>query len=167
MDILKTATDWAKAEVFSAQFFIFFGILFLIGSIGFWQLGKTELARAYIIPMLVVGLLTLTIGLGLFFTNKSRVTSFVNDYNKDAAAFVQSEIIRTGKTIKDFQMTVYKVIPMIIIVAALLFIFIDKPLWRAISISTIAMMIVIMMIDTNSYTRYVEYHEQLKSVEKQ
>ena len=117
--------------------------------------------------MLVVGVLTLTIGLGLFFTNKSRVTSFVNDYNKDAAAFVQSEIIRTGKTIKDFQMTVYKVIPMIIIVAALLFIFIDKPLWRAISISTIAMMIVIMMIDTNSYTRYVEYHEQLKSVEKQ
>jgi len=119
------------------------------------------------LPMLVVGILTLTIGLGLFFTNKSRVSSFVKDYNKDASAFVQSKIIRTGKTIKDFQTTVYKVIPIIIIVAALLFIFIDKPLWRAISISTIAMMIVIMMIDTNSYTRYVEYHEQLVLVEKQ
>ena len=119
------------------------------------------------LPMLVVGILTLTIRLGLFFTNKSRVSSFVKDYNKDASAFVQSEIIRTGKTIKDFQTTVYKVIPIIIIVAALLFIFIDKPLWRAISISTIAMMIVIMMIDTNSYTRYVEYHEQLVLVEKQ
>jgi len=119
------------------------------------------------LPMLVVGILTLTIGLGLFFTNKSRVSSFVKDYNKDASAFVQSKIIRTGKTIKDFQTTVYKVIPIIIIVAALLFIFIDKPLWRAISISTIAMMIVIMMIDTNSYTRYVEYHKQLVLVEKQ
>lgn len=85
MDILKTATEWAKDEVFSAQFFIFFGILFLLGSVGFWQMGKTELAKAY----------------------------------------------------------------------------------KAISVTTIAMMIVIIMIDTNSYTRYVDYHEQLLLVDKE
>ncbi len=167
MDILKTATDWAKAEVFSAQFFIFFGVLFLIGSIGFWQLGKTELAKAYIIPLLVAGLLLATIGVGLLIANKSRVTSFVKDYNQDSVAFVKSEIIRTEKTINDFQNTVYKAIPIIIIIAALLFIFINKPVWRAISTTTIAMMIVIIMIDTNSYTRYVDYHKELIAIEKQ
>ena len=45
MEILKTATDWAKAEVFSTTFFILFGIGFVAASIGFWQLGKTDLAK--------------------------------------------------------------------------------------------------------------------------
>ena len=53
MEIVKLATDWAKAEVFSTRFFILFAILFLIASIGFWQLGKTDIARAYITPTLV------------------------------------------------------------------------------------------------------------------
>lgn len=167
MDILKTAIVWAKAEVFSAQFFIFFGILFFIGSVGFWQLGKTELAKAYIIPMLVAGVLTLTIGVGLFIANQSRVTSFVKDYNQNASAFVKAEIVRTQKTINDFQKTVYTAIPIIIIIAALIFIFVNNSTWKAISVTTIAMMIVIIMIDTNSYTRYVDYHEQLLLVDKQ
>ena len=52
MDILKAATDWAKAEVFSSMFFIFFAILMLLGSLGFYGIGKTAMAKAYVIPML-------------------------------------------------------------------------------------------------------------------
>ena len=78
--------------------------------------------------------------IGIFFTNKSRVSSFASDYNKDAAAFVKSEITRTENTTKEYQTIVFKIIPLIIVVAALLIIFIDKPIWRAISITTIAMM---------------------------
>ena len=52
MEILKLATEWAKAEVFSARFFIFFAILFLTASIGFWQLGRTEMAKAYILSLI-------------------------------------------------------------------------------------------------------------------
>jgi len=87
MEILKLATEWAKSEVFSTRFFILFAILFLIASIGFWQLGKTDLAKAYIVPTLVAGLLLMTIGLGLFFTNKSRITQFENAFSADAPAF--------------------------------------------------------------------------------
>jgi len=92
MDILKTATDWAKAELVSTPFFMLFGIAFLAASFGFWQLGKTDMARAYIIPTLVAGLLLLTIGLGLCFTNKARITAFETAYQSDAAAFVTSEM---------------------------------------------------------------------------
>ena len=56
MDILKTAMDWAKADVFSSTIFIIFGIVFIAASLGFWQLGKTEIAKAYIIPGMVAGL---------------------------------------------------------------------------------------------------------------
>ena len=166
MDILRAATDWAKAEVFSSQFFIFFGVLFVLGSIGFWQLGKTEVARAFIIPMVVAGVLILAVGLGIFFTNKSRVTSFEEAYSKDAQAFVKSEIVRTKKSMNEYQTIVFKVIPFIILAAALLILISDKPMWRAISITTIAMMMVILLVDNNANARLEDYNEQLLLVDK-
>jgi len=161
MELLKLATDWAKSEVFSTRFFILFAILFLIASIGFWQLGKTDLAKAYIIPTLVAGLLLMTIGLGLFYTNKSRITQFEKAFTADASSFFQSEIERSESTLKEYTV-VFKVIPILIIVAALLILFINTPTWRAISITTIAMMIVILLIDGTAHLRIENYHNDLK-----
>ncbi|MEM9326954.1 MAG: hypothetical protein AAGA85_14905 [Bacteroidota bacterium] len=161
MEILKLATDWAKDEVFSSRFFILFGILFLLAAIGFWQLGKTDVAKAYQFPTLIAGLLILAVGLGIYFTNKSRVTSFETAYKADPAAFVQAEIERSEKTIAEFRTIVFKVVPLIIIAAALLLIFFSSPLWRAISVTTIAMMAVILLVDSNANARIKTYHDQL------
>jgi predicted membrane channel-forming protein YqfA (hemolysin III family) len=166
MDILRTATDWAKAEVFSTSFFIVFGVVFVLASIGFWQLAKTDMAKAYIIPTLVAGSLLLIIGLGLFFTNKSRITQFETAYNNDATAFVESEIARVESTLKEYQTIVFKAIPFIIVVAALLIVFIDKPVWRASAITTIAMLVVILLIDGTAKARIDAYSEQLELVDK-
>ena len=166
MEILKIAVEWAKAEVFSSRFFILAGIMFVLATVGFWQLGKTEIARAFIFPTLVAGVLLLAVGLGIFFTNKSRVKSFPTDYNSDPAAFVKTEIERTEKTIGEFRTVVFKVIPIIIIVAALLIVFVDKPLWRAIGITTIAMMVVILIVDSNAMARIQTYRNQLDLVDK-
>ncbi|GJM35894.1 MAG: hypothetical protein DHS20C18_48950 [Saprospiraceae bacterium] len=164
MELLKLATEWAKAEVFSTRFFILFAILFLIASIGFWQLGKTNLAKAYIIPTLVAGLLLMTIGLGLFFTNKSRITQFENAFNADAPSFFKSEIERSESTLKEYTV-VFKVIPILIIIAALLILFMNTPTWRAISITTIAMLIVILLVDGTAHARIEAYHNELKLVD--
>ena len=166
MDILKIATDWAKAELFSTPFFMLFGLAFMVASLGFWQLGKTDIARAYIIPTLVAGILLLIIGLGLFFNNKSRITKFETAYNKDATAFVESEIIRAESTLKEYQNVVFKAIPIIIIIAALLIVFVNTPTWRAISITTIAIMISILLIDGTAHARIETYKVQLELVEK-
>lgn len=164
MDILKTATQWAKAELFSTPFFILFGFVFIAASLGFWQLGRTDIARAYIIPTLVAGVLLLTIGLGLFFTNKSRITEFELAYKTNASAFVESEIIRTGSTLQEYKTIVFKIIPIIIIAAASLIIFVNTPTWRAISITTIAMMVVILLIDGAAHARIDSYHKKLMLV---
>ncbi len=95
MDILKAAMDWAKAELVSTPFFVVTGVAFLAISLGFWQVGKTDLARAYIIPTLVAGVLLTIIGLGLFFTNKNRITQFETTYKIDAPTFISSELERT------------------------------------------------------------------------
>ena len=166
MDILKFATEWAKAEVFSASFFIFFGLLFLSASIGFWQLGKTEMANAYIIPTLIAGVLILAVGLGIFFANKSRVSSFAEAYQEDPTEFVQSEIIRTEKSMGEYRTIVFKVIPFIIVAAALLIYFVDRPYWRATAITIIAMMVVILLVDSNANERLIEYKAQLELVDK-
>jgi len=164
MELLKLATEWAKAEVFSTRFFILFAILFLIASIGFWQLGKTDLAKAYIIPTLVAGLLLLIIGSGLNYTNIQRVKQFEKDFKTDASAFYQSEIERSESTLKEYNV-VFKVIPILIIVAALLILFINTPTWRAIGITTIAMLIVILLIDGTAHSRIEAYHKELKLVD--
>ena len=166
MDILKAATDWAKAELFSTPFFVLFGVVFIAASIGFWQLGKTDIARAYIIPTLVAGVLLVTIGLGLFFTNKARITQFETSYQQDATAFITSEIDRTEATLKEYTTVVFRAIPIIIIIAALLIIFVNTPSWRAISITTIAMLIVILLIDGTAYARINDYNKQLVSAQK-
>lgn len=164
MEILKIAIEWAKAEVFSARFFIFFAILFLTASIGFWQLSKTEMAKAYTIPTLVAGLLILAVGVGILFANKSRITSFSEAYHTNPTEFVKSEITRTEKSLGEFRTIVFKIIPFIIIAAALLIVFIDKPMWRATAITTIAMMLVILLVDSNANARIEAYNKQLDSV---
>ena len=167
MDILKISIEWARDEVFSARFFIFFAILFLSASLGFWQLGKTEMAKAYIIPTLVAGVLILAVGVGIFFTNKSRIHSFAESYNESPTEFVRSEMVRTEKSMGEFRVVVFKVIPFIIVAAALMIIFVDSPVWRAISITTITLMVCILLVDSNANARIEAYHKQLELVEIQ
>ena len=167
MEILKAATDWAKAELFSTPFFILFGVVFMAASLGFWQLGKTEMARAYIIPTLVAGALLTIIGLGLFFTNKSRITQFETAYNTDASAFVASELARAESTLKEYKNVVFTAVPIIIAVCAFVILFVNTPIWRASMITTIAMLVVILLIDGTAHARIEAYKEQLMSVEKQ
>lgn len=167
MDILKTAIDWAKDELFSTPFFILFGVAFIGASIGFWQLGRTDVAKAYIIPTLVEGVLLIIIGTLLFANNKSRINNFENQYNEDSVAFITSEIQRTESTLKEYQTVVFKIIPIIIIVAALLIIFVNTPTWRAISITTIAMMVILLLVDGTAHPRIDAYNKALQTAVEQ
>ena len=167
MDILKTAMDWAKAEVFSSTIFIIFGILFVVASLGFWQLGKTEIAKAYIIPGMVAGALLVILGSGLLYSSQARITNFPTAYESDPSAFVASEIVRADKVLNEYAIAVFKVIPLIIAVCAVLIMVLDAPVWQAGLITTIAMMSVILLVDTNANARMEAYKEQLLLVQKQ
>lgn len=166
MELLKMSIDWAKAEVFSSTFFILFGLLFIGVSFGFWQLGKTDLARAYITPTLIAGALLIIVGGGLVYSNISRINHFPNDHKDNPSAFLETEIERTESTLQEYK-TVFIAIPLIIAVCALLMIFFASPIWRASLITTILMLGVVLLIDGNAGTRIGEYHNQLVLVEKQ
>jgi hypothetical protein len=163
MDLLSLSTEWAESEVFSTRFFILFAILFFITSLGFWQLGKTDLAKAYIIPTSIAAILLLIIGLGLFYTNKSRIKQFNEEYNSNSILFYESEIKRTEATLKEYKV-VFNVIPILIIVAALLILFFDSTSIRAISITTIATLIIVLLIDGTAHSRIESYNKSLKEL---
>ena len=163
VDLMSTSTDWARAEMFSTRFFIFFAVAFLAASLGFWRLGQTVLAKAYVIPLLVAGVMLMVIGLGLFFTNKARVGQFEAAYAEDAAAFVESEIARAEATLREYETVVFKAIPLLLIVAALIIAFVSAPVWRASAITAIAMLIVILLVDGTAHARITEYYQQLLS----
>jgi ABC-2 type transport system permease protein len=160
MDILKLSTDWAKAEVFSAKVSLLLSLLFFLAALSFWQLGKTTMAKAFVWPTLVTGVLIAAVSAGLYFANKPRVTQFETAYHTNANAFVRAETARTAKSRNDLAL-VFKVLPLIIIAAVLLILFVNTPLWRAIGITTIALMTVLMFIDSNTDARNTAYHQQL------
>ena len=96
-----------------------FAILFFTASIGFWLFGKTDLAKAYVIPNLIAGLLIMTIGIGLFYTNKNRIKSFEIDFNNNPAVFFINESNRIEHTLKEYK-NVFIIIPIIMIAALLI-----------------------------------------------
>lgn len=163
MEILKIATDWAKAESFSSAFFVLFGVLFLLASAGFWLIGKTDISRAYIIPMLVAGALLMVIGIGLVYANQVRIAEFPIAHQNDASAFIASELARVDQVLSEYQTVVFTAIPIIIAVCAGLIFFLDGPIWRSSMITTIAMMTVILLIDGTAHSRIEIYKERLSS----
>jgi len=161
MEILKAATEWGKAEVFSSAFFVLFALLFLLACIGFWQFGKTDFSKAFVLPTLVASILLFILGFGLVYSSNARLNNFPSDYEKDASAFVDSEIARAEQTMSTYRNVVFKVFPMIIVLGALLIIFLDKPIWRAIGVTTIVFMALIIWVDSNANARMQDYHQKL------
>lgn len=161
IDILKTATEWAKAEMLSSAFFALCGLACCLISYGLWHYGRTDTAKAYIIPLLAVGALLIILGVGLVISNQLRLVAFPEAFQTDAAAFLASELARASKTISGYETAIYRALPLITLIAAGLLLFVKAPIWQASCVSTIAMMAVILIIDTNATARMVAYHQAL------
>lgn len=167
MEIIKAATEWAKAEVVSAIIFMLFGLAYILGSLGFWKLGNTPLTKALVIPLLIAGVLLLGAGISFYLSNKSKLTNFEKGYKENPSAMINSEMERTGSTIKTYENVALKVFPAIIILAAMVSFFVPNPLVRAISIAIIAFLLVLVLLDSQALKRIKTYHHQLELVDKQ
>lgn len=163
MDLLKLSTDWAKAEVFSAKIVWIFSIIVILVALGFWFWGRTAMAKAFFWPLLVSGLFLITVGAGLFFANKPRIAQFEKEYQSNPTEFAQKELQRTTKSQKDLA-TVFKILPLLLVLAGLLIYFLPSPTWRAISITLGLLVVFLMAIDSNTDARNTAYHEQLKKI---
>ena|SRR5476651_730988 len=162
-DIVKLSTDWAKAEVFSGKMVWLFSVLFLLAAIGFWYLGKTTMAKAFVWPLLIAGLFLIAVGAGLYFTNSARVTGFEKAYRQNPEAFVRQEIGRTAESQKQL-ILVFRILPAIIVFAALLILALPHAQnWKAAGITLIVTASFLMVVDSNTDARNTAYHSILSA----
>lgn len=162
MELLKLSTDWAKAEVLSAKVVFLFSIIVLMAAFGFWFLGKTAMARAFIWPMLISGVFLIAVSAGLYRANKPRIEQFEQAFRKNSQEFVHQELLRTAQSQKELT-TIFKVLPILLIVAGIIILFFSSPVWRAVAISLGLLATFLMAVDSNTATRNSMYHEQLKN----
>lgn len=163
MDILKTSTDWAKAELWSNGFFALFGVMFVVASLLFWLRGETDMARAFVLPMFAAGVLILILGGGLFYGTLKSLAGFAPAIAEDRAGFVASEIERVDRTVAQYGTAVFKVMPLMIAGAAMMIVFVHNPGWRAAFITAIVFLGLIMLIDSNANARLEAYKTTLVS----
>ena len=161
MDILKTSTEWAKAELLSNGLFILAGVMFVAVSLGVSQMGKTDMARAFVSPTFVAGVLLLSLGGGLFYGTWKSLAGFETAVAQDPSAFVAGEIARVENTMAQYAVAAFKVVPAIILVCVALILILNGPVWRASLITTIAMLTVIIAIDSTASARLAAYKDKL------
>ena len=81
------------------------------------------------------------------------------DPTRSYAAF--SEMARADKTVSGYQKAVQIYLPAIIAICALALLVVKTPNWQASMVAIIAMMAVIMLVDTNASTRMDDYQDKL------
>ena len=161
MDVVKTATDWTRAEMLASGFFVLAGTAFLLASFGFWQAGRTDVARAYVVPMPLAGGLLAILGVGLFLSGEARLASVPAAYATDETSLLAAEIVHVEKVANDYRIAVLRVFPAIVALCARLIPFVDAPLWRASLITAVAMLTPVLLVDTNADARLRAYAAQL------
>lgn len=167
MTLLKTATDWARAELLSNGVFLLMGALFLGAGIAIWQMGRTEMARAYVVPMLVAAVLLLILGGGQLYGTWSSLSGYDAAIAEDAQGFLASEFARIDRTIAQYATAVFKVMPLMIATAAVLILILDGPQWRAALITSIVFLSVVMVVDSTANARLHSYRDQLARAAKE
>jgi ABC-2 type transport system permease protein len=165
MDILKLSTDWAKSEVFSSKVVLFFSLIELSAALGFWYVGRTPMARSFTWPFFIAGLFLVLVGAGLFLANNPRIDRFEQEYRINPNAFAQSEIQRTEKSKGELSL-VFRVIPAIVILAAMVILVVSGGTWRATAITVIINAAFLMIVDSNTEARNNIYHYDISTLKK-
>lgn len=162
MEIIRAATEWAKAEIVSSVFFMLFGLLYIVGSIGLWKFGNTPMTKALFIPLLVAGGLLLGAGVSFYLSSRAILTNLEIEYNANPAEWINSEIQRVESTKKTYENVAMKVFPAIIVVAVFVFFLVSNSTLRSISLAIIAFLVVLVLLDSQALKRIMVYHDKLK-----
>jgi hypothetical protein len=165
MDIVKLSTDWARAEVVSSKIVLLFSAVQLVTAIGFWYFGRTAMSKAFAWPMLLCGLFLVAVGAGLYFANNPRIKQFEIEGSQHPGAFIDAEIQRTTDSQRQLAL-VFRILPAIIIAAAIIVILLPAPTWRAIAITVITTGSFLLVVDSNTDARNDAYHVHLSRVRK-
>jgi len=160
MQFFDYTIAWCKGEISEARIILIFGILAIVCAILFWKTGGTPHSKAMLYPLLIVGILFSSIGIGMLVKNNARMESFARSYYDDHAAFVKSEKERTEGFISWYPIT-FKIAAALTIIGLALVLFWSTSIGRAIGLTLILLALSIFFIDHFSEERAYIYHQKI------
>ncbi|BDG07595.1 hypothetical protein [Anaeromyxobacter paludicola] len=99
MDFVRHSVQWARGEILEMTLIAAAGLTVAVIGVAFGRLGSTPLAKAMLVPLVVLGLFFVAIGVSGYATNRTRIPAYEQAYREDPAAFVRAE----QKRVEGFQ----------------------------------------------------------------
>ncbi len=99
MNFIEHSFLWAKGEIFEGTIIAIAGASFLLIGLAFWKYGSTEGSRAFIIPVIIAGILFISAGIHSFYSNSNRIEEFKENFSISSTEFVLAE----KKRVEGFQ----------------------------------------------------------------
>ncbi|OJY16225.1 MAG: hypothetical protein BGO98_40220 [Myxococcales bacterium 68-20] len=94
MDLVRHSINWARGEIFEMTLIAIAGVLVTVIGVAFWRFGATPMAKALLIPLMVLGLFFVSIGVSGYVANQRRIPAFEQAYRANPAAFARAEKTR-------------------------------------------------------------------------
>jgi len=161
MDFINHTISWCEGEIFEGKMFSLFGFVVLIIALLYWKFGHTNFAKAMFVPLLIVGLLCSSGGLGLIYSNTQRIPQYQKEFSANQVGFIQSEKERTENFIKWYPYTMYGM-SVLIILGLCSFLFLGSPYGRSIGLSLVVFGVSILFLDHFSEERADGYHQKIQ-----
>lgn len=160
MEFIEHTIAWCRGEIFEGRMLALFGLVIVTLALVFWRFGSTPSARAMYVPLLLVGALSLVVGVSMSFTNQARINTYTSTFSENPDEFVQTERTRTEAFIKWYPYTMYT-FSVVIILGLGVFLWKPTPLGRAIGLATVLLGLAVLFLDHFSEERAERYHTQI------
>ena len=167
MELIDYTNKWLAGEIFEGKSILIAGLCLLVLTIIVWRVGSTDYARAILLPMLVVAILHIGIGAGMFVYNKQRIPQFEEQYSQQTTQeYLESENARVDEFMKIYpKVIIFAAISFI--VAICLFAFCTTPWLRATALALIYLALSCLVIDYFSKERGMIYQQELNEQREQ
>ena len=167
MELIDYTNKWLAGEIFEGKSILIAGLCLLVLTIIVWRVGSTDYARAILLPMLVVAILHIGIGAGMFVYNKQRIPQFEEQYSQQTTQeYLESENTRVDEFMKIYpKVIIFAAISFI--VAICLFAFCTTPWLRATALALIYLALSCLVIDYFSKERGMIYQQELNEQREQ
>lgn len=163
MDFFQHTTNWIKGEIFEGTLIAIFGILVTLSGILFWKFGSTATTKSLFIPLIVIGLLFISTGASMYYSNQKRLVTLKAQYAENKTLFIEQEKER----VEGFQYmyTISKVVATIgFLITLIAFWFTKNYTFQGIALGLAIFGLTSIVIDYFSEERARIYYKQIELV---
>lgn len=162
MNLLDYTTTWIKGEVLQGKIMLAIGVIMLVGAIAIFRSDNT-LLRGTLIPMGLILLIFFGYGGFQTFNRPTHIKKVTELFQENPAQAVEQEIAKAEKDHRNYS-TLKVVWVVLIVLAAILYVFVSKDYFKGLSIGLIALFLTTLTVDSILHFRLKIYLEQLEKL---